>query len=240
MFGYHSVPFIVEKDSVSLSVGERDGSFSYRRMTRAGQTEKTFLTRPQRVLLCPVEPLNVPKRLASHLLIEFTERIIVEPRTSAKLYLTFPVEIGVFIAGKGEEIDSGEDLLDVLSAGGSKLTVYGDISSGILCRYWKSTVSLSAPEVNCLEEGVLELSVTSRTNEWAEISRVVFSAEQMNIFFSPEMVLARAMMNIIGEGLAETEFDEHTPRPDMKPAVKLFASRRIPVITTGFVMEWGL
>jgi len=46
-----------------------------------------------------------------------------------RFFLTFPIEIGIFISDRG---DKNLQLLDVLSLARQKFTLYGEVSNGVL------------------------------------------------------------------------------------------------------------
>ena len=171
MFGYYDIPLKIAKEGISLSV-EREGEvLLYRRESVDEKVEKNLLASTGKILINPVEPLNKPKELTSYLLIEFERTLVVEPGATQKIYAKYPLEIGVFISGKGNE---NFKILDIFTLMKQKFSLYGDPSSGVICKYWGSAVYSSIPSVNPIHEGVVELSITNTSTEWVEVTKAFF------------------------------------------------------------------
>jgi hypothetical protein len=120
MYGYHDIPLRLEQEGIMLSLEQEGESLIYRSASPNGGLEKVLLARADKVLINPVEPLHKPKVLTSNLLIEFERVLVVEPGATRKIFLTFPIEIGVFIRG-GES--NGHEVLDILTLATQKFTL---------------------------------------------------------------------------------------------------------------------
>lgn len=235
MFGYYDVPLGIVKEGITLSV-EREGEvLLYRRKSVDENVEKILLTRNGKILINPVEPLNKPKELTSYLLIEFERTLVVEPRATRKIYVKFPVEIGVFISG-----NKNFEILDILTLMKQKFTLYGDPRSGVICKYWGSEVYSSMPSVNPLHEGVMELSITNTTIKWVEVTKAVFNAYGMKMYYSDDMVSMKANMKIMDGKIAETDFFDSALEKGMKKSLELYTVRKLAVVATKCVMGAGI
>lgn len=84
----------------------------------------------------------------------------------------------------------------------------------------------------------MEFSIHNASHEWAEVSTAVFKGVDMKIYYD-EFVAASAMMKILGQGLAETDFIDAPLRPGMAKSIELYTARKIPVIGRGCLMECG-
>jgi len=236
MYGYHAIPLRLEEEGIALSLEQEGESWLYRAASPAGELEKVLLARAEKVLINPVEPLHKPKELTSSLLIEFERNLLVEPGATRTIFVTFPVEIGVFVIGEG----SGQEILDVLSLGMQKFTLYGDPRTGVICKYWLSPVSSALQPVNPLREGVMELTLINSTTEWAEVTKAVFNAYRMKLYYSDSLVSMRASMKLMPRRLAETDFMDAPLVPGMTKSLELYPVRKLQVVPMKFVMEAGL
>jgi hypothetical protein len=235
MFGLHDVPLRIVQEEISISVEREEGGLLYRRECMDEEVENFLLSSNGKILINPVEPLNKPKELTPFLLIEFERSVFVEPAAKRKMFITFPAEIGVFVHGKKDF-----QILDIFTLAKQKFTLYGDVRSGVICRYWKSVVYSTIPDAKPIHEGVMELNMTNTTAKWVEVEKAVFNAYGMKIYYSDDMVSMRANMKIMSEGIAETDFINSPLDKGMKKSLEIYAARKIPVITTKFVMEEGI
>lgn len=238
MYGQHDIPLKISREGFLLYVARDDDRFMYRRQTGGEKIEKLILTDNFSLLINPIEPLNTPKELSHHLLIDFKNPVVVEPRGVKKIYIRFPVEIGVFISSRNGEKDF--EVIDIFSLSRQKFTLYGDMRNGILCKYWMSDLFTSVPSINPSVEGVIELNITNRTGVWAEVTKAVFDAHHMKIYYSDAIVGMSVSMVITGADVAEIDFVEMPIEKGMSKSLELYVSKRLPVLTTRFVMEWGL
>lgn len=203
MYGNYDPPFSIEKEGISISVEELEKRWVYKRTLGTDTVEKLILGDGKHIIISPVEPLNTPKEITPNLLIEFEKTLLLAAGARKKIFLTFPVEIGVFISDKGNK---NLQLLDVLTLARKKFTLYGPVSNGIICKHWKSGIYAVLPSPNPLQEGIMELTLRNTTSEWASISKAVFSAYGMKIFYDSD-VFMRAHMDILNKNTAETGFE---------------------------------
>lgn len=214
---------------------ERDGKlFRYVR-EGDGRVEKNVFSTSGRVIVNPVEPVNLPKRITNFLLVKFSRSFIAEPKSSTEVFLTFPVEIAAFVAAK-----RSVGLVDVFSLVRPKYTLYGNPRNGIICRFWESDVHFEIPEVEYYREGVMKLRITNSDDDWIEISNLVFDIYGMKIYYDESLVCTTASANITSPKVAETMFIERAIRDGMKKSLELYTARRIGVPRNRYVMEWGL
>lgn len=235
MYGYYEIPLELVREGITLSLVRERENLLYQRMCADKRVEKILLASTGKVLINPVEPLNKPKELTPYLLIEFDRALMVEPEATRTIFVTYPIEIGVFIAQ-----DNHCDLLDVLTLVKQKFTLYGDPRSGVICKYWRSEVYSSIPSVNPIQEGVIELSITNTTSGWVEVTQAIFNAYGMKMYYNDTQVSMKATMKIMSGILAETDFVDAPLKEGMKKSLELYTARKLPVISTKFVMEAGI
>ena len=235
IFGLHDVPLSIVREGISLSIEREGGGLFYKRKCMDEEVENIFLSSNSKVLINPIEPLHMPKELTPYLLIEFEKSIFIEPMAKRNIFIKFPVEIGVFVHGKKDY-----QIIDILSLAKKKFTLYGSVKSGIICKYWMSDVYFTMPDVNPVYEGVIELSMTNTTMRWVEVTKVVFNAYGMKIYYSNDMVSMKANMRILSKKVAEIGFVGSHLGKGMKRSLELYVSRKIPMIATKFLMEEGI
>jgi hypothetical protein len=76
----------------------------------------------------------------------------------------------------------------------------------VICKYWKSSVYATEPSLNRIEEGLIELAVTNTTAGWVEVTKALFNAYGMKIYYNDEKVSIKANIKLKGGQSAETEF----------------------------------
>jgi hypothetical protein len=173
--------------------------------------------------------------LSPHLLIEFTTPVTVEPKTKRDFFVTFPLEIGVFVKG-----GDAAECIDIVSLSYQKYTLYGPAKGGTICRYWQGEPKRSLAFADSDAEGVLRLTVSNQTSEWARVHHGVFDAATTKIFYDSKKAMAGAMLRITGSRTAETTFIEQPIEKGMHKAIELFPSRKIVGVPKHFVMSEGL
>ncbi|MDN7024130.1 DUF432 domain-containing protein [Methanoculleus sp. FWC-SCC1] len=233
MFGRYDYSFHFTYDGIDVGIDQQDGLLVYRRDCGGQQYERILASETGGVVVNPVEPLNLPKEVTNFLQIEF-DPIVIEPLSTTRVYLTFPVEIGIFLEARRDM-----EVLDIFGLNHQKYTLYGPPNGGVIARWHRSRVSAAMPEVEPLREGVLELRLRNMHREWVEVSRAVFESYDMKIYYN-DFVGMTAEMRILNKNLAETDFIDAPLTPGMKKSVELYTAREIPVIKKGYLMAWGL
>jgi len=235
VYGHHELSeFSTKIGDYSIRFERENGFYRYIR-ENGDKKEKYVLSDTGKVIINPVEPVNLPKKITNFLQIKLNKNFIAEPKSWAEVYLTFPVEIAIFIAAK-----KSIGLIDVFSLNKPKFTLYGDPRTGVICRYWESEAYKEIPDVDKYWNGVLKLRITNSDDDWVELSNVVLDVYGMKIYYDDEMVCSAASVNITSPKVAETRFLEQPLRKKMKKALELYTARKIAVTVGKFVLEWGL
>lgn len=246
MYGYYDPPFSVEQEGISISVEKTGDGWTYKRTFGNDEVEKLILGARKRIIINPVEPLNTPKEITPNLLIEFEKTLLLAGGDKKQIFLTFPIEIGVFIS---ESKNKSPQLLDVLSLVRQKFTLYGEVSNGVVCKHWKSSLYSSFPSLNPLQEGVMELTLRNISSDWASISKAVFSAYGMKLYYDGD-VFMKARMDILNRNTAETGFEMQPINGEMKgylvkdqkirkEAFGVYGLRKLGFVPLKFYMGWG-
>lgn len=234
-FGTYDPPVHIDMDDLKIDIDMVDNTLRYCRVFRGDTLEKTLLTDRCRIMISPVEPVNLPKNITPYYLVEFDHPCITPPTATSTIFTTFPIEIGVFIID-----DKNDKIVDIFSFIKPKYTQYGELTKGKICRFWNGGVHHSPPVVDPLREGVLELTISNQTQLWIELTRVVFYAYGMKLYNSRDLVSLRATLRILKEGMAETDFRDSPIHDGMTKSKELFQTRTHTVIQRKFMMEGGL
>ena len=104
MYGLHTVPTIIENDTFTIVVDKKGEGLTYNRKSPDGEEQKQISGSTDKLLLIPIEPIHKPKKISEHLLIEFESPLLMAPNTSKKIYIKFPVEIGIITADAGQSL----------------------------------------------------------------------------------------------------------------------------------------
>ena len=235
LYGSHDIPCRIASDGIRLELRREEAFTHYTRVCREEQTEKILLAKNARILINPAEPVNKPREITSYLLINFNRNVAVEPRGRYKIYLTFPVAIGVFLQQSGIT-----EVLDIFTLAAQKYSLYGDPHSGVICRYWESEIFSSMPPVHPLHEGVMELTLHNTGDTWTEVTKSVFNAYGMKIYYSSGLVAMKARMRITNAKSAETVFRDSPLSKNMKKSLELYTVRKLSVLSPAFSMAEGL
>lgn len=218
----------IDDGKLKLGIEHRDGLFIYHRQLTGGQpVEKVLGPGPNdaKIVIHPVEPISVPKRLSLFLEIGF-DPVIIGPSSKKTIFLTFPIEIGVFL-----ESGSATEVLDTFSFQPSKFSLYGTPKTGVITRWYRSKVYAEAPSVDKRMEGIFRLEIENDTNEFATVSRAVFEGHGMVLFFDWEQVAMNARMTIQSSLVAQTSFIESMYREGMEKAIELLEAQKIPLVS---------
>jgi hypothetical protein len=245
MYGHYDPPFSVEKEGILISVEKNEKMWIYKRTLGTDKVEKRIIGDRKHLVINPVEPLNTPKEITPNLLIEFEKSLLLAGGARKKIFLTFPIEIGVFISDEGNK---NLHLLDVLTLARQKFTLYGSVSNGIICKHWKSEIYSNSPSSNPLQEGVMELTIRNTTSEWVPISKAVFNAYGMKIYYNVDVFMI-AHMDILTKDTAETGFDLHHINEELKinspkdpntskEAIEVY-NRKLDIVPLKFGMRLG-
>ncbi|WP_342304697.1 DUF432 domain-containing protein [Methanolobus sp. ZRKC5] len=237
MFDTYHPPFTVEVEDTVITVEKQGNNLIYRRMFEGEEeTELVLLNNDGDILINPIEPVNLPNKLTSSLLIDFKRPALIRPGDRKKIYLTFPVEIGVFVSDKA----GNYEVIDIFTFSRVKFTLYGSHNAGLICRHWESDVFTKMPETNVLHEGYIELEIINDSNHLMEVTKAVFNAYGMKIYYGKKRIVMNASMRIINKLLAETDFSTNPTTSRFKRSMELYTSRKLMISGTKGIMEFGL
>ena len=234
MFGKHKIPRTIKEGRLLLELQSQNGGIRYRRTIEDAAEEKLILGSPENFRISPVEPCNTPKAIACHLMIRSEVPILVEPKGQANVYLTFPLEIGVFL-DKGES-----EMIDVFSLVPQRFSLYGEPRTGVLCRYWQSPVLTKPGNLRPFYEGLLQLNIKNSSSTWVRMSRVIIEAVSMKIYYDSEMAGLKGQVNLLSRTTAEIWCRNSPIKEGMEKADELFEGKKLALGEHKFIMSEGL
>jgi hypothetical protein len=237
MFDIYHSPFTEEIEDTVISVEEQGDDLVYKR-TFQGKVEKELLllNNDGDIVINPIEPVNLPDKVTSYMLIEFNRPVLMRPGDKKKIYLTFPVEIGVFVV----DSSGNHEVIDIFTFSKLKFTLYGSHTRGLICRHWMSEVSTREPHTDLLREGYIELEIVNDSSYMMEVTQAVFNAYGMKIYYGDSRLGMKASMRIINKLLAETDFSTYPTTSRFKRSMELYTSRKIIINGTKGIMEFGI
>lgn len=236
MYGTYEIPVSLKESGLSLDLTQVDYGYQYsRKLVEAKEFNKIILADKARVLINPVEPLNLPKHITNYLMLEFDKKLTIAPHQEKSFFATFPIEIGVFIF-KRKEFEP-VDIITLLSA---KYTLYGDPRLGVVARYHKTEIYSKEPGVDKLHTGIINITIRNTDSQWNTISKIVLNAYGMKLFYNEKLVKLYASMKVINEISAETDCYTPPPEKGFKKAMELYVSKKIAMTTSKFLMMEGI
>jgi len=234
MYGRLEVPFKWTSERNAITIRGFKGGLLYHRTTGAREVRKRIYSSRSELFILPVEPFYCPKMITSNLMIELTRNLVIPPRQVKKIYLKFPVEIGILAFR-----DNRMKIIDVFTENPPNYALYGDIKEGVVCRYYSSDVHVKPPKGDPKTEGVMEVNVSNSTRAWREVSKLVFEGSIMKVFYSDSRVTTKARASLIDDEKAETRFQDRTWIKGQKRSQKLLTPGSFQKLSTKFTMEGG-
>ncbi len=238
MYGRHELTLNIEKDDIKLELTGSGREKNYFRKIGNEAIEKKIYADRGELIISPVPPVNLPTNVSNHLMIELNKSIFIEPDVEEKVFVKFPVEIGVFLSDE-KDIEP----VDIFTKTKLKYILYGRPENGILCRWWGSEIYEKIPNFDEFYEGIMELRIKNIYNEWVKINKVVFDTLPMKIFYG-KYVYCSANLEIIKKSMGKTYFNEKVEGMNEGIDLYLAKSRKLGLslakeIKKEFFMEWG-
>jgi len=232
VFGTYELSTSLKEDDIEIIVEGQGKRKQYFRRSGKDEIEKIICAEGGNLVVCPVEPVSFPQEgVAEHLLIELNKPLIIESGVKDIIFVKFPIEIGVFLVDKRDV-----ELIDIFTKIKPKYTLYGPPESGIICRWWKSDIFDNKPSVKELYEGILKVDIANKYYEWVELTKMVFGAYDMKIFYNDSAYI-HARLTILNKTIGETTFSTRRPT-DMKESLDIYISRGVKKLEKKFIMEW--
>ena len=233
MFGTYELDVHIEEGDIQLAVEGQGKKYRYYRRLGNDEVEKTIHTNKAKLIVCPVEPVNIPNvDVSEHLLVELATPVVIASGINDRFFLKFPIEIGVFLVDKKDV-----ERIDIFTKTKPKFTLYGPPEKGIVCKWWSSELYHEEPQLDQLFEGIMRVDIKNNYYEWMEIHKVVFRAFDMNIYYNRHAYM-HAYLTIQKRILGETAFNTRKP-PNMHRAVDIYQAKGLKKLEKKYLMDWG-
>jgi len=224
VFGKYDFSLAIDDGFLRLGVEKEEGLFVYHRDLDGHRKKKVLGIDSAQIRIHPIEPITVPKQISRYLEIGF-DPVIVGPDSKKTLYLTFPVEIGVFL-----ESGCSVEVLDTFAFVPSKYSLYGSPKTGVITKWHRSRVYGDIPAVDKRKYGVLQLTIENPLQEFIEVSRTVFEGYGMVLYFDEHLVAMSARMSIHSTLVAETSFLDSPLRENMQKGIEILKAKKVPMV----------
>lgn len=242
-YGKFPIDYAVNFEGLNLSFDLQNGMYYYKRALGDWKTDINVCVTGAKMLIHPVEPLNLPDKITDFMEIKF-DPIRIEPSGRCVVFVTMPIEIGIFLESK----DGPAEILDIVSYVYPKYSLYGGSNRGVISRFNESKVYYYPPSMKNYETGLLKLEIENRSDEWATVGRVVVFQKGLHLYFDENFVAASAEMKIISPDVAVVTGIDSPIRPGMTPSNRLFKNRKLTpfynvvgmLSDTSFTMDMGL
>jgi len=234
VFGQYERGFSYTDPEINIRIDDTGTLPEYQRECGESVIKKYLAAGYDAIHVHPVEPVNLPQEITHYLEISFPP-IVLPPAANKKIYLTFPVEIGVFFEQHKEM-----NLLDIFSLVPTKFSLYGLPSTGIITRWYQSGIFSDIPKTDMHREGVLELTLINFSAATADVSRAVFDSYGMQLFYG-DRVSMTATMEIVSPLIASTTFTGIPPEGCPNRSIDLYTARKFAIgPQKSFFMESGM
>ena len=242
-YGKFTFDYSINFQGLQLGFEDKNGMYHYKRNIVGWKHESHVSVKNGVFYLQPIEPLNLPDNVTDFIEIAFKE-ITLEPESTAVIFLTMPIEIGVFLEAKNGE----KNLLDIVTFCHPKFSLYGAASRGVITRYHESDVYALPPSVRNYQEGLLRLEIENQTDEWATVGRVVLYQKGLNLYYDESTVSACAKMIIQTSDVADVFGIDQPIREGMTQCLQVFEQRKTTpfcniegaLLDSTFTMDMGM
>lgn len=165
---FEEYELIVKKqnDYILYEKGFKD-SIQKRMIFKDHEKDKDFLG------IFPIIIKNIGQLDVNHIFIKFKKEIILPSKSHLSFYSTIPIDIGVYIYQNLKE-----NLIDYLSLGKVKFTLYGKPEKGIICRYKESEIN-EERIIKKYEEALVKIEIKNNLDEMTSVNKIVFPLEDI-------------------------------------------------------------
>ncbi len=171
-----------------------------------------------KVELLPLPPFYVPSKVADHLMIELETPIMVSEEI--KFWVEGPYEMDLRVNGRR---------IAILTPLKVKHTLYGDMDTGVVCRYYRSPVYEEPPE----KREVAAVLVKARSESSGSLSSLVMHGSALTIFEKD----GRYYYEVVDADIKESTVTVTlTDKPPVEGAIEVH--KDTSMLKAKFVMRW--
>lgn len=171
--------------------------FSYYRKNSDGKIIEKMIpvnSTTLKIEVAPIRPLNHPARRTTAMYLEFDKEIYLSEESAATVFVSCPIEIGLFIV-HGEHRDS----LDFVSCNvyNSRFGLYGSPDTGILCKYSKSQIVNSHSDAIPYRNGIMKILLKNELSVGKSISKIVFTITDNSVYYNEKNAMFDGIIAVL-------------------------------------------
>ncbi len=207
--------------------------------------KKTRIVGSEKIILQPLYPVLLPKKITTSILIEYNEKITLAPGEQVEYYLLMPVDLAVLSAKHNYY-----SLIDVFNVGKVKYTLYGPIETsipggaGIVARYASSKIFFT--KESALDEldvglALVRVKAHNKAREWVTLSKILLEANPLKLYYEEHTwrAYSRDIVFNISSPKTATIVYSNPPKPGVREVIDP-PELKVPLISLKTTMSWGL
>ncbi len=230
----------------------KENSIEYTRRAVAGKRsynvigeKKTRIVGSDNIILQPLYPVLLPKKITTSILIEYDEKITLAPGEQVEYYLLMPVDLAVLSVKHGYY-----SLVDVFNVGRIKYTLYGQVEitipggTGIVARYASSKIFFN--EKNALDKldaglALVRVKAYNKSREWVTLSKILLEANPLKLYYEEHTwrAYSRDIVLSISSPKTAAIIYSNPPKPGVVEVIDP-PELKVPLISSKTTMSWGL
>jgi len=129
------------------------------------------------VVIVPIYPVLVPKRITEYVLVELDRKVNIAPRAETGFYVQIPMDIAVY-AYKDRDFT----ILDLIPGYNPKYTLYGSPNEGIIARYIKTSIYNDEPKPE-VGKAISLVRVHNKTREWVTLTKILLHSGNLRLYY---------------------------------------------------------
>ncbi len=238
--------FTIGSWRISLARSNRNNVIEYRREYNGNsktyiylKEKNTKIIGSRKLLLQPIYPVLIPKKLTTNILIKYQNDITIAPGEQLEYYVLMPVDIAI-LSVKNQSYT----LVDVINVKEVKYVLYGSIETGVVARYGASRVYFDKKSVlKDLDVGlaVVKIKVYNKSREWVTLTKVLLEANPLKLYYKEYTWITYSRIINVNVNSPKTATVTYANAPG-KELIEIIdpPELRVPFMVLKTSMLWGL
>ncbi len=174
--------------TISIVETSKDSIIEYRRKYNGGsrasillREKSTRIVGLHRLLVQPIYPVLIPRKLTISILIKYSNDITMAPGEQLEYYVLMPVDIAI-LSVKNQTYT----LVDVFNVKEVKYILYGSVETGVVARYGVSKVYFDEESaLKDLEVGLalVKIKAHNKSREWVTLTKILLEANPLKLYY---------------------------------------------------------
>lgn len=198
-FGRHEISeeVYIRLGPYELAIVKTEKGYMYRRFRESEVTREVLIPEPggKKLHVYPAPPVIEYQEVTKHVLLRMPEPVVLSPGESVTFYATTPVDVLVDIEAEGER-----QTIDWFMPAKFKLSVYGTIDEGLLCRSYHTKLSRDISLGLDDGEAVFKLVLRNSMKKPVTLTKLVLPAEQMSLYYDDERAFLEDVEVVVKSG----------------------------------------